>query len=92
MKNALLNVNYLNRLTSPASNLLYYWIPARTAFGRNDEAQANFEFFNRLEAKGWKIGSAADFLGLSDEETAYIELKLKPAKQLKQASIRRDMT
>jgi predicted XRE-type DNA-binding protein len=31
---------------------------------------------NRLEAKGYKIGSAEDFLGLSREETEYIELKL----------------
>src|SRR5215467_2656896 len=29
----------------------------------------------RLEAKGWKFGSAKDFLGLSEEESAYIELK-----------------
>ncbi len=30
----------------------------------------------RLERKGWKIGSAQEFLQLSDEEAAYIELKL----------------
>jgi hypothetical protein len=29
----------------------------------------------RLEAKGWKIGTAKDFLRLSEEEVAYIELK-----------------
>jgi len=28
----------------------------------------------RLEAKGWKFGTAQEFLGLSDEETAYVEL------------------
>jgi len=28
----------------------------------------------RLEAKGWKIGTAKDFLGLSQEESAYITL------------------
>lgn len=30
----------------------------------------------KLESKGYKIGSAEDFLGLSKEETKYIELKL----------------
>ena len=29
-----------------------------------------------LEAKGWKIGSVEKFLGLTEEEAAYIELKL----------------
>jgi|SRR5579859_1790114 len=29
-----------------------------------------------LEARGWKVGSAADFLGLSAEEQALIELKI----------------
>ena len=37
----------------------------------------------RLEAKGWKIGSTKDFLQLSDEEEAYIELRLKLAEGLK---------
>ena len=36
----------------------------------------------RLESKGWKVGSAQDFLGLSNEEAAYIELKLNLAKNL----------
>jgi transcriptional regulator with XRE-family HTH domain len=29
-----------------------------------------------LEQKGWKVGSAGEFLGLTPEEDAYIELKL----------------
>lgn len=37
----------------------------------------------RLEANGWKIGSAKDFLQLSDQEAAYIELRLKLARGLK---------
>ena len=37
----------------------------------------------RLEAKGWKIGSTKDLLQLSDEEEAYIELRLKLAESLK---------
>jgi len=31
----------------------------------------------RLEAQGWRIGSVQEFLGLTPEETAYIELRLK---------------
>ena len=31
----------------------------------------------RLEARGWKVGSAEEFLGLTPEETSYIELRLK---------------
>ena len=45
-----------------------------------------------LEASGWKVGSAAELLDLSDEEVAYIELKLKLAKRLKAARIRHRLT
>jgi len=38
----------------------------------------------RLAAKGWKIGDAKDFLGLSEEESAYIELKIRLAAALRQ--------
>jgi len=31
----------------------------------------------RLEAAGWKVGTAAEFLGLSDEEAAIVELRLR---------------
>jgi DNA-binding transcriptional regulator YiaG len=30
----------------------------------------------RLEADGWKIGDTQEFLGLSDEEMAYIDLRI----------------
>ena len=36
----------------------------------------------KLESKGWKVGTAQDFLELSNEEAAYIELKLALAKNL----------
>ena len=36
----------------------------------------------RLQARGWKVGSAKAFLGLSDQEAAYIELKLRLAASL----------
>jgi len=31
----------------------------------------------RLEARGWKVGSAEEFLGMTPDETAYVELRLK---------------
>ena len=37
----------------------------------------------RLEKAGWKTGSVQDFLELSDEEVAFIEMKLALAKYLK---------
>jgi DNA-binding XRE family transcriptional regulator len=45
-----------------------------------------------LEARGWKVGSAADFLELSAEEAAYLELKLKLAAKLKDARTQRQLT
>lgn len=37
----------------------------------------------KLEFKGWKLGSAKELLGLSDQEEMYIELRLKLAEGLK---------
>jgi ribosome-binding protein aMBF1 (putative translation factor) len=37
----------------------------------------------KLESKGWKVGSAKDLLGLSNQEEMYIELRLKLAEALK---------
>ena len=37
-----------------------------------------------LEAKGWKVGDTAEFLNLSHEEEAYVELKLKLSKGLQE--------
>ena len=36
----------------------------------------------RLEANGWKVGSTAEFLNLSSEEAAFVELKLVLSKAL----------
>ncbi len=36
----------------------------------------------RLEAAGWRVGSTQDFLGLTDEEAAFIDLKLSLARAL----------
>ena len=46
----------------------------------------------RLEAKGWKIGNAREFLKLTDQEYAYVELRLKLADALKRQRIRRNLT
>lgn len=37
----------------------------------------------RLEAAGWKVSSTADFLELSPEEEAFVELKLRLSESLK---------
>ena len=46
----------------------------------------------RLEAAGWKIGSAREFLELTDQEEAYIELRLKLADALKRQRVSRNLT
>ena len=46
----------------------------------------------RLVARGWKVGSAKDFLGLTDHEAAYIELKLRLAASLFECRRRRHLT
>ena len=46
----------------------------------------------RLEAKGWKVGGTKEFLELSAEEAAYIELKLKLADGLRERRRRRRLT
>jgi DNA-binding XRE family transcriptional regulator len=46
----------------------------------------------QLEAHGWHVGSADEFLGLSAAEAAYIELKLTLSAQLKQCRQQRKLT
>jgi predicted transcriptional regulator len=38
----------------------------------------------RLETKGWKVGTVAEFLQLSPEESAYIEMTLALSKNLQE--------
>src|SRR6266511_4341822 len=45
-----------------------------------------------LKARGWKAGSAKDFLGLNDQEAAFIELKLRLASRLRDLRRRRRLT
>jgi predicted XRE-type DNA-binding protein len=46
----------------------------------------------QLESKGYKVGSAEEFLGLSDEEAAYIEMKLALSRALAQQRKQRRLT
>lgn len=46
----------------------------------------------KLEAQGWQVGSAADFLGLSPEEAAFAELKLTLSAALRTRRTARGLT
>jgi len=46
----------------------------------------------RLEAKGWKIGTTSDFLHLSPGEAAYVEMKLALSRSLQIRRRRRRLT
>jgi predicted transcriptional regulator len=46
----------------------------------------------RLEAKGWRFGTAQEFLHLSDEETAYVELRLRLADTLRRRRQKRKLS
>lgn len=47
---------------------------------------------DRLARKGWKTGSVAEFLDLSPEESAYIEMKLALSEKLKERRRRTKLT
>ena len=47
---------------------------------------------DRLEKAGWRFGTAADFLELSEEDVAYIELKLALSSALKKTRLRKQLT
>ena len=46
----------------------------------------------RQEARGWKVGTAREFLRLTAEEAAYVELKVRLAMGLREWRRRRDLT
>lgn len=46
----------------------------------------------RLEQAGWKVGSARELLGLTPEETAYIEMRLALGRNLRQLRTRKRLT
>jgi DNA-binding XRE family transcriptional regulator len=46
----------------------------------------------RLAAKGWKVADTAEFLNLTPEEEAYIEIRLRLADGLKRRRAKRRVT
>ena len=46
----------------------------------------------RLQADGWKVGSAEDFLQLSDEEARLVALKLALISAVKKSRIKRKLS
>jgi ribosome-binding protein aMBF1 (putative translation factor) len=46
----------------------------------------------KLEAKGWRVGTAQEFLGLSDGENAHVELRLRLADSLRLRRQRRKLS
>lgn len=46
----------------------------------------------KLEAKGWRFGTVQDFLGLSDEEAAYVELRVRLADSVRRRRQKRKLS
>jgi DNA-binding transcriptional regulator YiaG len=46
----------------------------------------------KLRRAGWKVGSAKEFLGLSEEEAAFVELKLTLSENLKACRTRNGLS
>jgi DNA-binding XRE family transcriptional regulator len=47
---------------------------------------------DRIEKKGWRVGTPGDFLGLSTEEIAYIEIRLRLSESLRRRRKRRSLS
>ncbi len=46
----------------------------------------------RLEAAGWRVGNASDFVGLTKEEAAFVEMKLALADSVRRRRQTRRLT
>lgn len=46
----------------------------------------------KLESTGWKIGDSIEFLNLTPEEAAYVELKVILSKKLQAARMKKKLT
>lgn len=46
----------------------------------------------RLEAAGWRVGDAKEFLGLSPEEAEFVEIKLVLSRRLRRLREERNLT
>lgn len=47
---------------------------------------------NRLKKRGWKTGSVAEFLAMSPEESAYVEMKLALSQKLRERRQKNQLT
>jgi len=47
---------------------------------------------HKLQAAGWKVGNAEDFLNLSPDESAYIEMKLALSHSLRQRRLKNKLS
>jgi len=47
---------------------------------------------DKLKKAGWRVGSTTDFLGLSPEEEALVEIRLVLARYLRQRRLRKKVT
>lgn len=46
----------------------------------------------RLKAQGWEVGDSSDFLGLTHEEMAFIDLKIALSKRVKELRISQNIS
>ncbi len=46
----------------------------------------------KLEAKGWKVGDASDFLNLTPEEASFIDIKMALGRQLQEVRRKKGVT
>ncbi len=63
-------------------------MPAKKGSGTTTMNEAKRK---RLEGKGWRFTGVKEFLGLSAEEAAFIEVKLKLAHSLRTARVKRGL-
>ncbi len=66
-----------------------FWMPANDDCGSMTMRKAKKD---RLEKKGWKVGNVQEFLQLSDDEAAYVELRLRLASTLRKGRQRRRLS
>lgn len=46
----------------------------------------------KLQSAGWTVGTTSDFLGLSAEEAALVEMRLRLARSLRETRVARKLT
>jgi ribosome-binding protein aMBF1 (putative translation factor) len=46
----------------------------------------------KLERKGWRVGTVREFLGLSDEEARYVEVRFRLAESLRERRQRKSLS